>query len=100
MIPAKTPAITAATNAARMTTSHCARFTTGDCICVNGVANAGTPAVNEGINVANENHFVGRSVDEAEDVSLSGGDVRRLHLYCARPNKWPTDDGNAGADEC
>jgi hypothetical protein len=61
--------------------------------------------------VVNENHLVGRFADDADDVSLSGGedldagDVRWLHLYCARPNKWPTptnvgDDGDAGADEC
>lgn len=30
------------------TTSHCARFTTGDWMSVNGAANAGTPAVKDG----------------------------------------------------
>lgn len=60
--------------------------------------------------MVNENNLVGRFADDA-GVSLSmgedleAGDVRLLHLYCARPNKWPTptdvgDDGDAGADEC
>lgn len=52
-MPANVPARIAATVPARMTTSHCARFTTGDWTCVNGAANAGTPAVNDGISMAN-----------------------------------------------
>ncbi|KAI9464317.1 hypothetical protein HD554DRAFT_2040707 [Boletus coccyginus] len=56
-MPVRVPAISTATTAALTTTSHCARLTTGDWTCVNGAANAGTPAVNEGINAANENHF-------------------------------------------
>lgn len=110
------PAINAARNAAQTTTSHCTRFTAGDCICVNGAANAGTPAVNDGISVENQyrNRLVERIDDVSENVLLSHGgeagevdvavaDMRWLHLYCARPRKWltpPNVGENVGADPC